>query len=209
MDYKSEIMTQVEAIPESLLPELLSYIKTLQPQAAVTKSKLTLKPKSQTSSASSVSAGTIIIYTDGACTGNPGKGGYGAVIIDGDRREELSAGYKLTTNNRMEMMGAIAALESLKSNAKVKLHSDSKYLVDAIVKGWAKKWQANGWRRNAKEMAKNPDLWQELLDLCKIHDVEFVWVKAHAGIAENERCDRLAVAAAHGNNLITDLGYQG
>jgi ribonuclease HI len=209
MDYKSEIMTQVEAIPESLLPELLSYVKTLHPKVAVTKSKLTLKPKSQASSSASVSTDTIIIYTDGACTGNPGKGGYGAVIIDDDRREELSAGYKLTTNNRMEMMGAIAALESLKSNAKVKLHSDSKYIVDAVVKGWAKKWQANGWRRNAKEMAKNPDLWQELLDLCKIHDVEFIWVKAHAGIPENERCDRLAVAAAHGNNLITDQGYAG
>ncbi|NJR47585.1 MAG: ribonuclease HI [Hyellaceae cyanobacterium CSU_1_1] len=207
MDYKNKIMTEVEALPESLLPELLSYVKTLQPKVAVTKSKLTIKPKSP--SLSSVAGDTIIIYTDGACTGNPGKGGYGAVIIDGDRREELSAGYKLTTNNRMEMMGAIAALESLKSNSKVKLHSDSKYIVDAVVKGWAKKWQANGWRRNAKEMAKNPDLWQELLDLCKIHDVEFVWVKAHAGIAENEKCDRLAVAAAHGSNLITDQGYAG
>jgi ribonuclease HI len=209
MDYKSQIMTEVEAIPESLLPELLSYVKTLHPKAAVTKSKLTLQPKSQSQASSSVAGDTIIIYTDGACTGNPGKGGYGAVIIDGDRREELSAGYKLTTNNRMEMMGAIAALESLKSNSKVKLHSDSKYIVDAVVKGWAKKWQANGWRRNAKEMAKNPDLWQELLDLCKIHDVEFVWVKAHAGIPENERCDRLAVAAAHGSNLVIDRGYIG
>lgn len=210
MDYKTKIMTEVEALPESLLPELFTYVKTLQPKVAPpTKSKLTIKPKSPFQSPASVAGNTIIIYTDGACTGNPGKGGYGAVIIDGDRREELSAGYKLTTNNRMEMMGAIAALESLKSNSKVKLHSDSKYIVDAVVKGWAKKWQANGWRRNAKEMAKNPDLWQELLDLCKIHDVEFVWVKAHAGIAENEKCDRLAVAAAHGSNLITDQGYTG
>lgn len=210
MDYKSKIMTEVEALPESLLPELFTYVKTLQPKvAAPTKSKLTIKPKSSFQSPASVACNTIIIYTDGACTGNPGKGGYGAVIIDGDRREELSAGYKLTTNNRMEMMGAIAALESLKSNSKVKLHSDSKYIVDAMVKGWAKKWQANGWRRNSKEMAKNPDLWQELLDLCKIHDVEFVWVKAHAGIAENEKCDRLAVAAAHGSNLIIDQGYTG
>ena len=201
MDYKYKIMTEVESLPESLLPEVLSYVQTLKPKAAAAKPKLTIKPKS------SVAQDTIIIYTDGACTGNPGAGGYGAVIIDGDRREELSAGYKLTTNNRMEMMGAIAALESLKSNSKVKLHSDSKYIVDAVVKGWAKKWQANGWRRNKKEMAKNPDLWQELLDLCKIHDVEFVWVKGHAGIPENERCDQLAVAAAHGSNLITDTGY--
>ncbi|MGL5939893.1 MAG: ribonuclease HI [Waterburya sp.] len=150
---------------------------------------------------------TVIIYTDGACTGNPGAGGYGAVIINGDRREEMANGYKLTTNNRMEMMGAIAALKSLTNKSQVKLHSDSRYLVDAMSKGWAKKWQANGWRRNAKEKAKNPDLWQELLDLCQIHDVEFVWVKAHAGIPENERCDRLAVAAAQKPNLPIDPGY--
>ncbi len=206
MDYKHKITTEIESLPESLLPDVLDYIKSLQPQTAKS-SKLTinLKPKSSRST----SQETIIIYTDGACTGNPGAGGYGAVIIDGDRREEISGGYKLTTNNRMEMMGAIAALESLKSNSKVKLHSDSKYIVDAVVKGWAKKWQANGWRRNAKEMAKNPDLWQELLDLCKIHDVQFVWVKAHSGISENERCDRLAVAAAHGRNLAIDKGYAG
>lgn len=203
MDYKSKIMTEVESLPESLLPKLLSYVQTLKPQATSAKPKLTIKPKSSIAANSN----TIIIYTDGACTGNPGKGGYGAVIIDGDRREELAAGYQLTTNNRMEMMGAIAALESLKSNSKVKLHSDSKYIVDAVIKGWAKKWQANGWRRNKKEMAKNPDLWQELLDLCKIHDVEFVWVKGHAGIPENERCDQLAVAAAHGDDLAIDHGY--
>ena len=202
MDYKRKIMTEVELLPESLLPDVLSYVQTLIPKEVPAKPKLNLniKPKS-------TSKNTIIVYTDGACTGNPGKGGYGAVIIDGDRREELSGGYKLTTNNRMEMMGAIAALESLKSNSKVKLHSDSKYIVDAVTKGWAKKWQANGWRRNSKEMAKNPDLWQELLDLCQIHDVEFVWVKGHAGIPENERCDRLAVTAAQESNLAIDPGY--
>ena len=210
MDYKSKILAEVEALPESLLPQLLNYVQNLQPQSAAksaAKPKLTLKSKSPTKSVTS--GDTIIIYTDGACTGNPGKGGYGAVIIDGDRRQELSLGYKLTTNNRMEMMGAIAALESLKSNSQVKLHTDSKYIVDAVNKGWAKKWQAKGWRRNAKEMAKNPDLWQEILDLCKIHDVEFIWVKGHAGIAENERCDRLAVDAAHGSNLLIDEGYAG
>lgn len=202
MDYKRKIMTEVELLPESLLPDVLSYVQTLIPKNVPAKPKLNLniKPKS-------TSGNTIIVYTDGACTGNPGKGGYGAVIIDGDRREELSGGYKLTTNNRMEMMGAIAALESLKSNSKVKLHSDSKYIVDAVTKGWAKKWRANGWRRNSKEMAKNPDLWQELLDLCQIHDVEFVWVKGHAGIPENERCDRLAVTAAQNSNLAIDPGY--
>lgn len=202
MDYKNKIITEIEALPESLLPGVLNYIQSLKPKVKnSSKPTVTLKSKPSTSGA------TIIIYTDGACTGNPGAGGYGAVIIDGDRREEISGGYKLTTNNRMEMMGAIAALKSLESKSKVKLHSDSKYIVDAVVKGWAKKWQGNGWRRNKKEMAKNPDLWQELLDLCQIHDIEFVWVKGHAGIPENERCDRLAVAAAHQRNLPPDTGY--
>ena len=151
----------------------------------------------------------VVIYTDGACTGNPGAGGYGAVIIENDRRQEISGGYKLTTNNRMEMMAAIAALKSLQEECAVTLHSDSKYIVDAVTKGWAKKWQVNGWKRNKKDRAKNPDLWQEMLDLCQQHQVEFVWVKGHAGIPENERCDRLAVAAAKGINLSADEGYQG
>ncbi len=149
----------------------------------------------------------IIIYTDGACTGNPGAGGYGAVLINGAERQEISGGYKLTTNNRMEMMAAIAALKSLATKSSVILHSDSKYIVDAVNQGWAKRWQANGWKRNKKEKAKNPDLWQELLDLCQKHEVDFVWVKGHAGIPENERCDRLAVAAAQQPNLPPDTGY--
>ena len=205
MDYKQKIITELEAFSESDLSQVWKYLQSLKSQSVKSsKPVINKKPKSSIKT----SENTIIIYTDGACTGNPGKGGYGAVIIDGDRREELADGYKLTTNNRMEMMGAIAALESLPSNSKVKLHSDSKYIVDAVVKGWAKKWQRNGWKRNSKEMAKNPDLWQELLDLCKIHDVEFIWVKGHAGIPENERCDRLAVAAAHKSNLQDDTGYR-
>jgi ribonuclease HI len=206
MDYKQQIITELEVLPESSLPDVWKYIQSLN-SPSIKSAKPVINKKTKLTLTSTSSQDTIIIYTDGACTGNPGQGGYGAVIIDGDRRKELSAGYQLTTNNRMEMMGAIAALESLPSNSKVKLHSDSKYIVDAIVKGWAKKWQANGWKRNSKEMAKNPDLWQELLDLCKIHDVEFVWVKAHAGIIENERCDRLAVAAAHQSNLQADVRY--
>ncbi|WP_371260773.1 ribonuclease HI [Myxosarcina sp. GI1] len=149
----------------------------------------------------------VIIYTDGACTGNPGAGGYGAVLIYGEHRKEIAGGYRLTTNNRMEMMAAIAALKALKNQCTVTLHSDSKYIVDAVNKGWAKRWQANGWKRNKKEAAKNPDLWQELLNLCQKHQVEFVWVKGHAGIAENERCDALAVAAAQQPNLPPDAGY--
>ncbi len=203
MDYRSKIITEVESLPESLLPDLLSYLQTLKPQTTSSKPKLTVRTKPANAK------DTIIIYTDGACTGNPGAGGYGAVIIDSDRRKELSGGYKLTTNNRMEMMAAIAALKSLEPNSQVKLHSDSKYIVDAVVKGWAKKWQRNGWRRNSKEMAKNPDLWQELLDLCQVHDVEFKWVKGHAGIPENERCDAIAVAAAKERNLPIDTGYIG
>ena len=149
----------------------------------------------------------ITIYTDGACTGNPGAGGYGAVIIDGQQRKEISGGFRLTTNNRMEMMAAIAALQALETKSRVTLHSDSKYIVDAVTKGWAKKWQANNWKRNSKEKAKNPDLWQKLLDLCLTHQVDFVWVKGHAGIPENERCDRLAVAAAQKSGLPNDFGY--
>ncbi len=205
MDYKQQIITELETLSESSLSDVWKYIQSLQSKPAKsTKPVINKKPNT-----TKTSGDRIIIYTDGACTGNPGKGGYGAVIIDGDRREELSDGYKLTTNNRMEMMGVIAALESLPSNSKVKLHSDSKYIVDAVIKGWAKKWHRNGWKRNSKEMAKNPDLWQELLDLCKIHDVEFIWVKGHAGIPENERCDHLAVAAAHQSNLQNDTGYSG
>ena len=149
----------------------------------------------------------VTIYTDGACTGNPGAGGYGAVIIYKENRKEISGGFRLTTNNRMEMMAAIAALQTLKMKCAVTLHSDSKYIVDAVTKGWAKRWQANNWKRNKKEKAKNPDLWQQLLDLCSQHQVDFVWVKGHAGIPENERCDALAVAAAHQPNLPNDYGY--
>lgn len=149
----------------------------------------------------------ITIYTDGACTGNPGAGGYGAVILSEEKRQEISGGFRLTTNNRMEMMAAIVALQTLGAKSDVTLHSDSKYIVDAVTQGWAKRWQANNWKRNKKERAKNPDLWQDLLDLCNQHQVDFVWVKGHAGIPENERCDRLAVNAAHQPSLPDDLGY--
>lgn len=151
----------------------------------------------------------VIIYTDGACTGNPGPGGYGVVLLYNQHRKELSGGYRLTTNNRMEMMAAIVALQAIKHKCLVTLHTDSKYLVDAITQGWAKKWKANGWMRNSKEAAKNPDLWAQLLDLCNQHQVKFVWVKGHAGIEENECCDRLAVSAARKRNLPADSGYEG
>ena len=150
----------------------------------------------------------VVIYTDGACTGNPGPGGYGVVLIYGEHRHELSGGYRRTTNNRMELMGPIKGLEALNQSCRVTLHSDSQYVVEGIEKGWAKRWRGNGWMRNKRERAVNPDLWSKLLDLCEIHEVEFRWVKGHAGDVENERCDQLAVEAAHRKDPPVDEGYE-
>ena len=149
----------------------------------------------------------ITIYTDGACLGNPGPGGYGAVLLYADRRKELSGGFKLTTNNRMEITAALIALEALRQPCQVTLYSDSQYVVNAMSKGWAQRWQANGWKRNQREDAVNPDLWERMLDLCRRHAVEFRWVRGHSGMKENERCDRLAVAAARDSGLPDDPGY--
>ena len=150
----------------------------------------------------------VIIYTDGACIGNPGPGGYGAVLIFGEQRRELSGGYRRTTNNRMELMGPIKGLEALNQTCRVTLHSDSQYVVRGIEMGWAKRWRGNGWKRNRREQAVNPDLWGRLLDLCENHEVEFQWVRGHAGDVENERCDQLAVQAAHAKDLPADEGYE-
>ncbi len=150
----------------------------------------------------------IVIHTDGSCLGNPGPGGYGIVLRHGSRRKELSGGYRLTTNNRMELLAAIVALEALKQPCRVTLFSDSKYVVDAMRKGWAEKWRANGWKRNKRDRAENPDLWARLLTLCGEHDVTFRWVKGHANDPENERCDELAKAAAAQPNLPADEGYE-
>ena len=150
----------------------------------------------------------VAIYTDGACTGNPGPGGYGVVLKFGEHRRELSGGFRRTTNNRMELLGPIKGLESLNQCCRVVIYSDSKYVVDSIQKGWAKRWRDNRWMRNKKDKAINPDLWKLLLDLCEKRDVEFRWVKGHSGNPENERCDELAVQAAHGNSLPADEGYK-
>jgi ribonuclease HI len=150
----------------------------------------------------------VTIYTDGACLGNPGAGGYGVVLIYGQHRKELSGGFRLTTNNRMELMAAIVGLMALKTKCVVTLHTDSQYIVNAIIKGWAQQWQKNGWKRNKKEKAKNPDLWEQLLNLCLQHEVKFVWVKGHSGIEENECCDRLAVNAAQQRDLPSDRVYE-
>jgi ribonuclease HI len=151
---------------------------------------------------------TVEIWTDGACKGNPGPGGWGVLLKRGAVEKTLHGGEALTTNNRMEMMAAIAALEALSNPSVVTLYSDSQYLINAMEKGWAKKWQANGWKRNAKEMAKNPDLWERLLKLCQEHKVKFIWVRGHSGNTENEKCDRLAVAASRQSNLLSDEGYK-
>jgi ribonuclease HI len=139
---------------------------------------------------------TVYIFSDGACSGNPGPGGYGAILRCDGREREISGGEKHTTNNRMELLGVIKSLEMLKFPCDVIIQTDSKYVVDGIEKGWAKSWRAKGWIKNDKKPALNSDLWGKLLDLVSLHNVKFVWVKGHAGHPENERCDELAVKAA-------------
>jgi ribonuclease HI len=150
----------------------------------------------------------VDIYTDGGCINNPGPGGYGVILIHKDRRKELSGGFRRTTNNRMEIVAAIKGLEALRGRCLVTIHSDSQYLVNAIEQGWARRWQANGWRRNQKEKAINPDLWESLLSLLDKHQVRFIWVRGHAGHPENERADELARTAALGKHLAVDEMYE-
>lgn len=138
----------------------------------------------------------VDIYTDGACRGNPGPGGWGAVLVYRGVERELSGGEASTTNNRMELTGAIEALKALKEKCEVTLTSDSKYLVDAATQGWAVSWRARGWKKADRSPALNSDLWERLLELLELHDVTFVWVKGHDGHPYNERCDRLATAFA-------------
>ena len=150
----------------------------------------------------------VVIYTDGSCEGNPGPGGYGVVLLSGTHRKELSGGYRLTTNNRMELLAAIRGLEALKNRSRVTLHSDSRYVIDGIEKGWAANWRARNWRKADRKPAINPDLWGRLLDLCDEHDVSFTWVRGHSGVPENERCDALAVAASQQQDLNVDDVYE-
>lgn len=138
----------------------------------------------------------VDIYTDGACRGNPGRGGWGAILVYQGHEKELSGGEKQTTNNRMELMAAISALEALKEACEITLYSDSKYMIDSITKGWVYSWKAKGWKKADKSPALNPDLWEKLLYLLEKHDVTFVWVKGHDGHKYNERCDTLATSFA-------------
>lgn len=138
----------------------------------------------------------VDVYTDGACRGNPGRGGWGAVLVYRGVEKELSGGEPMTTNNRMELSAVIAALSALREPCEITLTSDSKYVVDAVTKGWARSWQSRGWVKPDKSPALNPDLWEKLLRLLDYHKVTFVWVKGHAGHPYNERCDKLATACA-------------
>ena len=150
----------------------------------------------------------VIIHTDGSCLGNPGPGGYGVVLEYDRRKQEMSGGFRRTTNNRMEILAVIVGLEALKGRCAVTVFSDSRYVVDAVSKGWAVKWRANGWMRNRRERAVNPDLWERLLAALARHDVELRWVRGHAGNRGNVRADRLAVAAANGKNLPPEEGFE-
>lgn len=160
------------------------------------------------------SLSTVTIYSDGSSRGNPGPGGYGSVLHFKDSSgqlhvKELSGGYALTTNNRMELMGVIAALEVLKRPCSVKVVSDSQYVVNAFNQNWIEGWLKRGWKNAQKQPVKNVDLWQRLLSAAKPHQITWVWVKGHAGHPENERCDQLATAAADGDNLMDDQGFEG
>lgn len=151
---------------------------------------------------------SVVIHTDGGCKGNPGPGGYGVVMVFGKHRRELAAGFRLTTNNRMELRAAIAALEILNEPCEVELHSDSKYLIDAINKKWIDGWQKKNWVTSTRQPVKNKDLWLRLLEVIKPHKIRWCWVKGHAGHKENERCDELANIAVKGPGLIEDCGFQ-
>ena len=150
----------------------------------------------------------IELFTDGACLGNPGPGGYAAILKIDKHCREISGGFRKTTNSRMELMAAIAGLEALEKPCRVTLYSDSRYLVDTYNKGDVRRWQANGWMRTRREAAENVDLWERLLELCKVHQVEMVWVEGHAGHPENNRCDQLARIAAQDENLPPDEAFE-
>jgi len=150
----------------------------------------------------------VLIYTDGACLGNPGPGGYGVIIESNGLRTEKSGGFSLTTNNRMEIMAAICGLESVRKPSKIVLFSDSQYLVNAMSKGWVHKWKAQRWMRNKTEQALNSDLWERMLVLISKHEVEFRWVRGHSDHKLNERCDQIANEAAKNKPIQKDTVYE-
>lgn len=150
----------------------------------------------------------VTIFTDGSCIGNPGPGGYGAILDYKGHRKELWNGFRRTTNNRMELLAAVESLVALKEPCDVRLYSDSEYVVRAMNSRWPYAWKKKGWRRRDNKIASNRDLWDKLLNLCERHSVQFEWVKGHAGHPENERCDQLALAAAQSPDLSVDMEYE-
>ncbi len=150
----------------------------------------------------------VIMYTDGACTGNPGPGGYGVVLKSGQHRKEISAGYRQTTNNRMELMAVIAGLEAVKKRCRITIYTDSQYIAESINNRWVYRWKEKGWRRSKQQLAHNHDLWEKLLQLLDDHQVEVKWVRGHIGEPENERADRLAVQASQSSTLLVDEYYE-
>jgi ribonuclease HI len=180
--------------------------------SAIFRSRQSQIPKSAfriSQSANTVSGmKTVDLYTDGACRGNPGPGGYGLVLIYGAHRKELSAGFRWTTNNRMELTALIKGLLTLKQSCRVEIISDSKYLLDAFREKWIPKWKRNGWRTTSRQPVRNRDLWQELDRLLATHEPHYRWVKGHGRNSENNRCDELAVAAATSEHLLIDEAYE-
>jgi ribonuclease HI len=151
----------------------------------------------------------VDIFTDGAASPNPGPGGFGVIIVNGTGRTEFSGGFRKTTNNRMELRAVIEGLQAIQEDGlAVTVYSDSRYVVDMLNGGYAAKWRAHGWMRNARDRAENPDLWGQLLDICCKRKIAFAWVRGHAANPENERCDQLAVQARQANNLPPDTGYE-
>lgn len=195
-------------IAEAFFKEDLKENEMMADQKVQEPKTNTAEKKVQESKEDKKNQRAVEIYTDGACSGNPGAGGYGVVLLYGNKRKEMSEGYRMTTNNRMEVLAVIKGLEALKEPCQVTLYSDSKYVVDAIQKGWVKKWKANGWYRNKKERASNVDLWERLLVQLERHQVTFQWVKGHADNPGNERCDELARGAIAAGNLLEDENYQ-
>lgn len=180
-------------------------------EKTVTKKKISRKLKPATEGRdhhqTAEAAVDVVIYSDGGCSRNPGPGGYGVVVFEGGCRRELSGGFARTTNNRMELTACIAGLEALERTSSVVIYSDSRYVVNGIEKGWARRWKENDWMRNKDEVAENSDLWSRLLELCDRHAVRFSWVRGHDGNPENEQCDALAVEQTRRSSLPPDHGY--
>lgn len=180
----------------SLAPELLDVIEHYVPE------------QTRESPEDILNAGKVLMYTDGGVMGNPGPGGFAAILRYKEHKKEITGRFRLTTNNRMEIMACIEGLRALKHKSSVVLYSDSKYVVDNMTRGSVRRWRENGWKRGNKGKVENADLWEQLLNLCDQHEVEFRWTRGHAGNKDNERCDQLAMEAAKKKNLAVDVGYE-